>query len=461
MRSTFISGFSDTLDWRPLYFQEFSVAHSACSLCDLVSRNVVRLPCDHTLCSECHEESQRQGSTCPLDEESFADNKTVHLDISEGYILKRTVACGNAPNGCDFIGQASGLLDHYKQCSFHVVPCPKCQSSVLRTELVGHCKDGCSSASTTPVPIPYFINVNYDNLEIISSELKREMFKISENLSCLQTSLNQWFEEVRTLEKSTNKELKDTTLKISDHLSGLHTSVEQCREDVEGCREDAREAARKTNEQLEAQSSILSEQLVRIETQGFAAANKELKVAIEDTVKTHMAEELRAQYEELMNVTKSVSACVLGFCGAKELHWYLKGWKDLKKSALDTGSVVTDSPLQYVCGYNVCIFIHVTEYKGQAWLWMNMRIHPGVNDSKLEWPFSKTYMLGVIHPKDKAKREIHVVNASKYSYSDSFQMPKLNGNPDNGLCFSSTANTLEKEGFVNEDSLHCFLQVEL
>ncbi|KAG0442828.1 hypothetical protein HPB47_015579 [Ixodes persulcatus] len=124
MRSIFISGFCDTLDWRPLYFEESSVAQSACSLCGLVSRNILRLPCEHTLCSECHEESQRRGSTCPLDEESFANDNIAHLDISGGYILKRTVACGNAPNGCDFIGQASRLVDHYKQCLFHVVSCP-------------------------------------------------------------------------------------------------------------------------------------------------------------------------------------------------------------------------------------------------------------------------------------------------------------------------------------------------
>ncbi|KAM7305259.1 RING finger protein 151-like [Ixodes scapularis] len=317
MRSIFISGFSDTLDWRPLYFQESSVANIVCSLCGLVSRNVVRLRCEHTLCSECHEESQRRGSTCPLDEESFADDNILHLDISGGYILNHTVACVNAPNGCDFIGQASRLVDHYKQCSFHVVPCPRCESSVLRTELVGHCKDGCSSASTTPVPIPYYMNVNYDNLEITSSERKREMLKISEDLSRLQTSLNQWLEEVRTLEKNTNKELKDATLKISDHLSGLHTCVEKCRE-------DAREAARNTKEQLEAQSSRLSEQLVRIETQGFAAANKELKVAIEDTMKTHMAQELRVQYEELM---KSYRIVCLDFAEPRNFTGTLKAGK--------------------------------------------------------------------------------------------------------------------------------------
>ncbi|KAM7312218.1 TNF receptor-associated factor 5-like isoform X2 [Ixodes scapularis] len=125
MKSFFISGFFDTLDWRPLYFQESSVAHIVCSLCGVVSRNVVRLPCEHILCSECHEDSKRRGSTCPLDEGSFADDNILHLDISGGYILNHTVACGNAPNGCDFLGQASTLLDHYKQCSFHVVPCPR------------------------------------------------------------------------------------------------------------------------------------------------------------------------------------------------------------------------------------------------------------------------------------------------------------------------------------------------
>ncbi|XP_040356436.1 TNF receptor-associated factor 6 [Ixodes scapularis] len=441
MKSFFISGFSDTLNWRPLYFQESSVAHIVCSLCGVVSRNVVRLPCEHTLCSECHEDSKRRGSTCPLDEGSFADDNILHLDISGGYILNHTVACSNAPNGCDFIGQASRLVDHYKQCSFHVVPCPRCQSSVLRTELVGHCKDGCSSASTTPVPIPYYINVNHDNLESTSRELKREMLKISEDLSCLQTSLNQWREEVRTLEKSANEELKDRTLKISDHLSGLHTSVEQCQEYV-------REAARNTKEHL-----------VRIETQGFAAAKKELKLAIEDTVKTHMAQELRVQYEELMNVTKGVSDSVLGIGADKEFHWYLKGWEDLKKNASHVQPTNIDSPLQYVCGYNVCIRILLQRFPSNTHLAMGMCIHPGVNDSKLEWPFSKTYTLGVIHPKDKAKRNIGKVDASKYSDDPRFQMPKQGGNICFGKIFGA-ANELECEGFVIGDSLHCFLQFE-
>ncbi|CAN8015451.1 unnamed protein product [Ixodes persulcatus] len=230
MRSFFVSGFCDTLNSRPLYLQESSVAHAACSLCGLVSKKAARLPCDHTLCWICHQESKRRGSTCPLDEESFGDDDIVQLDIPQGYIEKRTVACGNAPSGCDFVGHASRLLDHYQRCTFHVVPCPKCQSSVLRTELVGHYKDGCSSASTTPTPIQKPATLNCDRIDGTSKELKRVVLKISEELSCLQTSLNQCLEDIRTSERITNKELKEAMLKISENLSNLHTSVKQWRD---------------------------------------------------------------------------------------------------------------------------------------------------------------------------------------------------------------------------------------
>uniref|UniRef100_V5HQY5 Putative tumor necrosis factor receptor n=1 Tax=Ixodes ricinus TaxID=34613 RepID=V5HQY5_IXORI len=244
-------------------------------------------------------------------------------------------------------------------------------------------------------------------------------------------------------------------LKISYHLSGLHTSVKECQEDVEECREDAREAAKNTKEQLEALSSRLSEQLVRVVTRVFAAASKELKVAIEDTMETHMAQELGAQSEELMNVMKSVSDCVLGFRGAKEFHWYFKSWERSKDLSFLTGRQQKESPFLYVYGYNVCICSYLDINR----LYVCLCIQPGVNDSKLEWPFSKSYKLAVIHPKDKAKSRSFKFDASKYSDNPTFQMPKQGGNNGFGTTLS-TANGLELEGFVNDDSLHFFLQVE-
>ncbi|CAN7985899.1 unnamed protein product [Ixodes pacificus] len=306
----------------------------------------------------------------------------------------------------------------------------RCQSSVLRTELVAHYKDGCSSASATPTPIQKPATLNCDHTEGTSKELEREVLNISEELSCLQTSLNQCLEDIRTSERKTEKELKDAMLKISENLSNLHTSVKQYPD---------------------------SEQLIRICNQGFAVQNV-VTTAVEDTVKKHVTQELRAQSDKIMTAIERVSDCVLGFCGPKEFHWYFNGWEALKKEASEEMSAVVYGPSLYVRGYRVRYVISLLKKNEQLYLGIYLRIVPGAHDSMLEWPFSMTYTLGAIHPKDKTKRQIFKIDASKTP--DRLRMPKDGGIVGAGTDTLSTANELERDEFVKDDSLPFFLQVE-
>ncbi|EEC09933.1 conserved hypothetical protein [Ixodes scapularis] len=221
-------------------------------------------------------------------------------------------------------------------------------------------------------------------------------------------------------------------LKISEELSNLHTSVKQCRD---------------------------SEQSIRIGTQGLAVPNA-VTATVEDTVETHVIQELRSQSAKIMEAIESLSDCVLSFCGPKEFHWYFNGWEALKKEASENISAGVYGPFLYVRGYRVRYIISLLKKNEQLYLGIYLRIVPGANDSMLEWPFSMTHTLGVIHPKDKTKRKICKTDASETPEMPHFQMPKNGDNLGYGTRELCTANELERDEFVKDDSLHVFLQVE-
>ncbi|CAN7941270.1 unnamed protein product [Ixodes hexagonus] len=401
MASFIVAEFSDVLDWRPMLFQEPIIAQRACALCGILYRKTVRLPCVHALCVKCHAQRVDEGSTCPVDQEPFCEDDVEPLELSLKYILNRKVACWNAPRGCRFIGSAASLLDHYKGCDFGVVSCCLCHSSVLRSNISEHFKNGCDTHQATCGPADDHTGQDLKDVSRACLEMKRAMGKISEGLMSLQTGLN------------------------------------RCSEDV------GAEAAR-CKDQWEAEASKLTEQLGDLGTvcaSGFAEELKALQVAMADC-KDHLSKELSLP----------------SHCRPKTAHWYIEHWADLKQQALK-GYVQQTSVVKIMHGYSVSQCISLTPENNQVQLGCYIVLRPR-EDSQLEWPFRNVYTVGVIHPKDESNVISFKVNAGWYEDQPCFQRPKEESDRGFGRPRLSTVERLEEDGFIQNDTLHMFLEIE-
>ncbi|XP_077495124.1 uncharacterized protein LOC144106239 [Amblyomma americanum] len=140
--------------WRPIRFADDTVLQYACSLCEVIVSNTLRLPCKHVLCETCLSSLGKDGGggggNCPLDQKRF-DGKECTKNLLPAWKVNNFKAyCWNQVEGCQFVGPLTGLLRHYEgECSFHRAQCPRCGARVLRTGLAAHYAADCRSSDPT------------------------------------------------------------------------------------------------------------------------------------------------------------------------------------------------------------------------------------------------------------------------------------------------------------------------
>lgn len=194
------------VNWRPTRFVDEVPSSRVCSLCRMIPKRTLLLPCSHALCQQCHATASRiAGGRCPLDQEPFEESECLAYDLfaRNAKILK--VHCWNDTRGCQFEGIVEDMLRHYETgCAFHAVECPRCGERVLHREMSSHYVRGCSTSvspraedtSSEPAALTLEeVNAALEELKALLRDSNHDHL-----LPTVQSQMNELREEVRNQE---------------------------------------------------------------------------------------------------------------------------------------------------------------------------------------------------------------------------------------------------------------------
>ncbi|KAM7314849.1 uncharacterized protein ISCGN_004633 [Ixodes scapularis] len=385
---------------RPMNFKDTIQKIRVCSLCSVIPSTVVLLPCSHSVCELCFDKCLEDGERCLLDQERLGQECLEKLTLSEEKLATWQVACWNTPYGCTFSGSSIALLDHFeKHCKFHAVCCSRCDHYVLRSDVVGHLKSGCSALLTEDGPG--------------SSSNRRGGTSVGDGGKAMG-------------------EMKNAVEKMADEQLHLQSSLN-------GLLESAKYQTAEITKVLELVDEVRCSVLIGLE---MTKANcKEQILRLGDNLSS-----------QTMDIARSVRQL-----RPRIIHWYLEGWEKIKEAVLGKPVVYTESGVQTLYGYAVSQNIEIRKQNEELRLDCHLRIHASQNDDDLEWPFKYDCHVGIIHPRRHSKM-FCTVNAGTPEHREVFKRPV--GVRNTGLgSFLATVNSIESQGFIQNDTLHLFVEI--
>ncbi|KAH6937333.1 hypothetical protein HPB50_026772 [Hyalomma asiaticum] len=140
------------VNWRPTRFVDAAILNRyACSVCHVLPRTSVLLPCSHVLCRRCQGATvdPEAGSVCPQDGRPFRKEVCQELRLPNEEVQDLRAYCWNEVYGCDFVGPLGAVLRHYEtECAFHSSPCQQCGEVIVNAMLPAHYFRDCSKRSS-------------------------------------------------------------------------------------------------------------------------------------------------------------------------------------------------------------------------------------------------------------------------------------------------------------------------
>ncbi|XP_070396403.1 uncharacterized protein [Dermacentor albipictus] len=228
------------VNWRPTrLFDEVPNAR-VCSLCRMIPKRTVLLPCGHALCQSCHAGSvEGTVGRCPLDREPFEEAECVGYEFPARKANAVKVYCWNEAHGCEYTGTMDRMLEHYEnECTFHTVECLRCGEGVQHRDLPTHYAAGCSAGVSTAITeSSQPAAVTLEDLNAALEDVKAMLGCLNHDqlLPVIQSQLNElteqarnqeaWFtRELGACEQNLKAEMEQITATISSTVSQQRTS---------------------------------------------------------------------------------------------------------------------------------------------------------------------------------------------------------------------------------------------
>ncbi|XP_075525307.1 uncharacterized protein LOC142557391 [Dermacentor variabilis] len=192
------------VNWRPMRFVDEVPKSRVCSLCRMIPRRTVLLPCSHAMCPSCHATTLEGGvGRCPLDQVQFEDEECVAHVFPTPKANTLKVYCWNEDRGCEFVGTVEDLLRHYEnECTFHTIECLRCGGGVLHKDLPTHYATGCTGgfpSAAARLPGSESTVLTHRDLSRALEDLKLLLSNPyqDELLPAVQSQMNELTEQVR------------------------------------------------------------------------------------------------------------------------------------------------------------------------------------------------------------------------------------------------------------------------
>ncbi|XP_050030294.2 uncharacterized protein [Dermacentor andersoni] len=212
------------VNWRLTRFVDDVPSSRVCSLCRMIPKQTVLLPCGHALCQSCHAGSL-EGSfqQCPLDQVQFEEAECGGYEFPSRTANTMKVYCWNEAHGCEYTGTMDCMLEHYEnECTFHTVECLRYGEGVQHSDLATHYAAGCSAGASAA------ITQSSEHTALTLADVNAALEDVKAMLGCLN------HDQLLPVIQSQLNELTEQARNQEGRLAGITRELGACENNLKG-----------------------------------------------------------------------------------------------------------------------------------------------------------------------------------------------------------------------------------